>query len=319
MKNQDHINELLGRYFAKEELTGEQQKDMEQWIREHPEEFRKLQNLMAHTEKKLHETPIFNAEKAWKKVEPKLDNQRHRHLYVWRTITAIAASIVLIVAGIQFWFYKQAETMRFENQTAYMKNYLLPDSSEVILFPNSSVDCRFAQNDGPRKVQLNGKAFFQVKKSHGRKFQIKADEVLVEVVGTSFIVDASQSKKTLVQVRTGKVKVSSGSSDITLVKNEQVEIRSNKILMKQIDQPEKLFGFVQKKLVIQNENVDEVVRQIEMTTGVHISVEPTIGKNIITTQLELSRMDEVLQELSYLCKCQYEKTDDNHYRLYMNK
>lgn len=318
MKNQDHINELLGRYFAKEKLSEEQQKDLKQWMEEHPEEFRKLQNLMTHTEKKLHEAPIFNAERAWEKVEPKLDSHRHRTLYTWKTITAIAASIVLILAGIQFWFQKQAEAVRFENRTANLKNYLLPDSSEVILFPNSSVDCRFAQNDGPRKVQLNGKAFFQVKKSHGRKFQIKADEVLVEVVGTSFIVDASQNKKTLVQVRTGKVKVSSGSSEIELIKNEQVEIRSSRILMKRIDRPEQIFGFVQKKLVIQNESIDEVVRQIEMITGVQIRVEPAIGKNIITTQLELSRMDEVLQELSYLCKCQYEKTDDNHYRLYMN-
>lgn len=319
MKNQDHINELLGRYFAKEELTGEQQKDMEQWIGEHPEEFQKLQNLMAHTEKKLHEAPIFNAERAWKKVEPKLDSHRHRHLHAWKTITAIAASVILILAGVQLWFYKQAESVRFENQTAYIKNYLLPDSSEVILFPNSSVDCRFAQNDGPRRVQLDGKAFFQVKKSHGRKFQIRANDVFVEVVGTSFIVDASQNQETLVQVRSGKVKVSSGSSDITLVRNEQVEIRSNKILMKQIDRPDELFGFVQKKLVVQNESVDEVIRQITMITGVQISVEPAIGKNIITTQLELSRMDEVLQELSYLCKCQYEKTGNNHYRLYMNE
>lgn len=319
MKNQDHINELLGRYFAKEQLTGEQRKDMEQWIEQHPEEFHNLQKLMIHTEKKLHEVLIFNAEKAWQKVEPKLHTHRHRTLHAWKTVSAIAASIILLLAGIQIWFYQQSEAVRYENQTAHIKNYLLPDSSEVILFPNSSIDCRMAQNDGPRKVQMKGKAFFQVKKSHGRKFQIKADEVLVEVVGTSFIVDASHNKETQVLVRSGKVKVSSGSSEIELVKNEQVEIRSNKILMKRIDQPEKVFGFVQKKLVIQNETVDEVIRQIEMTTGIQISAEPAIGKNIITTQLELSHMDDVLKELSYLCKCQFEKIDENHYRLYLNE
>lgn len=317
MKNQDHINELLGRYFAKETMTGEQQKDMEQWIKENPEEFRKLQQLMEHTEEKLHQTPIFNAEHAWKKVEPRLHTHSHKRLHLWKTVSAIAASLLILLAGIQIWFYLKTENVRFENQTAYIQNYLLPDSSEVILFPKSYVDCRFAQNDGPRKVQMEGKAFFHVKKSHGRKFQIKADEVLVEVVGTSFIVDASHNKQTQVLVRSGKVKVSSGSSEIELEKNEQVEINSNKILMKQIEQPEKVFGFTQKKLVVQNETVDEVIRQIEMTTGVKISVEPAIGKNLITTQLDLTRMEDVLQELSYLCKCQYEKTNKDHYRLYI--
>lgn len=163
---------------------------------------------------------------------------------------------------------------------------------------------------------MDGKVFFKVKRDVSRKFQIKADETLVEVLGTSFIIDASQNDQTKVQVRTGKVKVSSGSSEVELEKNEQVEISGSKITMKRIEQPASVFGFVQKLLVVQDEPLSEVIRQIETLCGVRIVADAAIEKNRITTHLDLNRMEEVIQELAELCQCQYQKTDEQNYRLF---
>lgn len=313
MKNQDYINELLGKYFAKEELNGEQRKDIELWIQNNPEEFHKLKRVMEHTEEKLHQAPMFNADLAWQKIEPRLKTQKKIHRITWTVISAVAAS--LIVAWMAIRLIPTSDALRFENRTASIQNYLLPDSSEVILFPNAVVDCRIAQNEGDRKVDMQGKVFFKVKKSHGRKFRIKADEAFVEVLGTSFIVETAADRRMNVQVRTGKVKVTSGSSEVELEKNEQVEITGSKIIMKKIDQPEAVFGFVQKQLVVQNEPLEEVVKQIETITGVQITMDAKVGKNKISTRLDLNQMEPVVQELAELCKCQYEKTDNSHYRL----
>lgn len=314
MKNQDYINELLGRYFAKEKLNEEQQKDLKLWIENHPEEFRKLKNVMEHTEKQLHKTPMFNAELAWKKVEPRLKTQNAVSILPWKIITAIAASLVIIWLAVRL--IPTSKSLHYENRTASIQNILLPDSSEVILFPNATLDCRIAENDGDRKVNMDGKVFFKVKRSKGRSFQIKAEETFVEVLGTSFIVDASQKSKTKVQVRNGKVKVSSGNSDVELEKNEQVEISGSKITMKMIDRPEQIFGFVQKELVVQNEPITEVVKEIEILTGVRITPDTTVGKNKITTRLDLNQIEQIVEELANLCQCQYEKTDSYHYRLF---
>ncbi len=314
MKNQDYINELLGRYFAKEELDREQQKELELWMESHPEEFRKLKKVMAHTEEKLHTAPMFNAELAWKKVEPKLKTQRQLSIRPWKVMTAIAASLVIVMLAVRL--IPNSKSLHYENRTASIQNILLPDSSEVTLFPNATLDCRIAENDGDRKVNMNGKVFFKVKRSKGRRFQIKAEETFVEVLGTSFIVDASQKSKTKVQVRSGKVKVSSGSSEVELEKNEQVEISGSKITMKTIDQPAQVFGFVEKELVVQNEPITEVVKDIETLTGVQITLESAVSKNKITTRLDLNQIEQIVKELANLCQCQYEKTDSYHYRLF---
>lgn len=314
MKNQDYIDDLLGKFFAQEELNKEEKKELELWIDSHPEEFRKLKHIMAHTEEQLHKAPMFNAELAWKKVEPQLQTQKQISIRPWKIITAIAASLVVVWLAVRL--IPTTESLHYENRTASIQNVLLPDSSEVILFPNAAIDCRIAEASGDRKVSMDGKVFFKVKRDVNRKFQIKADETLVEVLGTSFIIDASQNNQTKVQVRTGKVKVSSGSSEVELEKNEQVEISGSKITMKRIEQPASVFGFVQKLLVVQDEPLSEVTRQIETLCGVRIVADAAIEKNRITTHLDLNRMEEVIRELAELCQCQYQKTDEQNYRLF---
>ena len=86
--------------------------------------------------------------------------------------------------------------------------------------------------------------------------------------------------------------------------------------MKRIEQPASVFGFVQKLLVVQDEPLSEVIRQIETLCGVRIVADAAIEKNRITTHLDLNRMEEVIQELAELCQCQYQKTDEQNYRLF---
>lgn len=50
MKNQDYIDDLLGKFFAQEELNKEERKELEVWINSNSEEFQKLKHIMAHTE-----------------------------------------------------------------------------------------------------------------------------------------------------------------------------------------------------------------------------------------------------------------------------
>ena len=46
MNCKEDINELLARYFAKEELTGTQQKVLDEWISANAEEFERMRKLM---------------------------------------------------------------------------------------------------------------------------------------------------------------------------------------------------------------------------------------------------------------------------------
>lgn len=317
MKNQDYIDELLGRYFAQEELTGEQQKELEEWKRTNPEEFVRLERLLKRADGVLQESQVFDAGKAWQRVAPQLSDRRQIRLIPQVWITAVAAALVLVWFGLKaFWMGGPSDLLRYENQTARLATYLLPDSSEIMLFPGSSVSCRIARSEGERKVDLSGKAFFRVQKDAGRKFRVKSGDVLVEVLGTSFLVDASSARETAVQVKSGRVRVSSGEAEVELTVNEQVRVSGNSLKKSMIPDFEETFGFVDNVLVFREESVSQIVREIEQTAGVQILLGPGVGDNKITTRLDLNQMQDVVEELAYLCKCRYEQKDSLHYRLY---
>lgn len=74
MDCKEDINELLARYFAKEELTGAQQQVLDEWISANREEFERMQRVVEAPVKKP-EPAEFNAEAAWEKVESRLENK----------------------------------------------------------------------------------------------------------------------------------------------------------------------------------------------------------------------------------------------------
>lgn len=316
MKNQDYIDELLGRYFAQEQLTDEQQRELDAWKSAHPDEFDRLARLLEQADGLLRRQQVFDADRAWSRIAPKLTEHRRIRMIPAVWITAVAASLVLAWLGLKAFWPGEQDLLRYENRTAKIERYLLPDNSEVMLFPGAAVSCRIAPNEGERRVDLEGKAFFHVQRDAGRKFRVKAGEALVEVLGTSFLVDASSHREIAVQVKTGRVRVSSGEAAVELTVNEQVLVSGRTLRKNRIPSPDETFGFADRKLVFRDVPVEQVVQQIEQVSGVQIVLEPEVSKNRITTRLDLRHMPDVVQELAYLCQCSYEQTDSLHYRLY---
>lgn len=91
---------------------------------------------------------------------------------------------------------------------------LLEDSSTVELEPGSAL--RYPSNfeAGRRVVILKGNAFFSIRKNPKRPFLVHAGSVTTRVLGTSFHVGtAANGRQTTVEVVTGLVSVSAGSTD----------------------------------------------------------------------------------------------------------
>lgn len=318
MRNQDYIDELLGKYFAKEYMTNEQQKELDDWIKNNQEDFERIKSLINYTENSLYENHTFDAQRAWDKISPLLSEQRHRHMHIWTLVTAVAASVILVWLGTQILFKTSdsENTIFIANRTNQIENHLLPDSSKVTLFPKSEIKCLIAQSHQDRKVELNGKAFFEIKKANGRKFRVNANNVNVEVLGTSFIVDAYQNNSTTVQVRTGHVKVTSEDTSVELLQNEQVSFTGNKIQKERITNTDAVFGFVNQILVFKEESIENVISQIKEVSGIEIEIDQNVRFNAITARLDLTQPQEAIKEIAFLCQCHYEQTDSMHYRLF---
>lgn len=131
--------------------------------------------------------------------------------FTWRNYAA--AAILIMLMGTCFYFTQNtsksdvlvAETV-IENTTIKVKRIVLPDSSKVDLSPNSKIvyAANFATN---RKIDLEGEAYFKVKKDKKHPFQVFCEETTTTVLGTSFIVKSNENEGVEVQLYEGSVQM----------------------------------------------------------------------------------------------------------------
>jgi len=130
----------------------------------------------------------------------------------WRYYAA-ASILLFILIGTGIYFNENslgesnvvAETI-IENTTSTIKFVVLPDSSKVELSPNSKISYgpNFALN---RKIEIDGEAFFKVKKDKQHPFQVFCDETTTTVLGTSFTVKESENEEITVELFEGSVQM----------------------------------------------------------------------------------------------------------------
>lgn len=108
----------------------------------------------------------------------------------------------------------------------------LPDGSRVWLNASSSVKYPVAFTGEERVVSVTGEAFFEVAKDPKKPFRVKVGEMLIDVLGTSFNVNAYDNeplvKTTLLE---GSVKVSNKKGAVLLLVNQQSQMKLNEDLV----------------------------------------------------------------------------------------
>ena len=121
--------------------------------------------------------------------------------------------------------------------------YRLTLSDGTKVFLNSMTALKYPVQFGQdkREVELVGEAYFEVKKNAAKPFVVNTKEMKVEVLGTSFNVNAyKDSKNTVTTLVEGKVKIShplNGEDDQILNPNEQavMDNLTGKILLCKVD------------------------------------------------------------------------------------
>lgn len=140
-----------------------------------------------------------------------------------RWIRAAAILLAIVAVGGYFWRANDADTTRLvsiatdssDEQLRLIvtgpgqkKLVTLPDSSLVWLNANSQLEIPEGFGKSARLVALKGEAFFDVKPSDGLVFRIDVGDVSVNVLGTSFNINAyEQLDHTQIWVSTGRVSV----------------------------------------------------------------------------------------------------------------
>lgn len=106
------------------------------------------------------------------------------------------------------WFKSQNQLVNRSNLSERAQVITLQDGSRVTLQPNSSVTYPETFDGQERTVQLEGEAFFEVKRNPEQPFLVHFNNLTVKVLGTSFNIRSFAGEQNIrVTVKTGKVAV----------------------------------------------------------------------------------------------------------------
>ncbi|NGM61581.1 DUF4974 domain-containing protein [Sphingobacterium sp. SGG-5] len=170
----------------------------------------------------------------------------------------------------------------------------LSDSTVIYLGAESSLTypTRFAAHE--RKVRLEGEAFFEVARDTNRPFLVISEDVVTQVLGTSFKVESFNGSPTLVSVSSGKVRVSQRLENqelrllADLTKGQQVAWdRQKDIANTSISTPISADTFMSGKLIFEDRPLAEIVEALKRNYNLEIKIQrPSLAKRPIRIILE---------------------------------
>lgn len=223
-KDPTYYQDLIAKYFAGE-LAGEELSALSAWLKSdtgNQKVFDEYRKSWEAVEKSKIDALDINAE--WAKIKGKIPSQRQeekepkiikletepatRRVFL-RQAMRIAA-VLIILLGIGYVILNYLQKPPSQKQLMAMNEKVegrLPDGSTVTLNAGSTLDYPEKFTGDERLVKLTGEAFFEITPDKTKPFKISANEVVVEVVGTSFTVNASPDGNVEVIVKTGKVAV----------------------------------------------------------------------------------------------------------------
>ena len=207
-----------------------------------------------------------------------------------------------------------------EQQTIYVPKsgeyeLLLSDGSKVFLNSESQLIFPSYFEGDTRRVELTGEAYFEVKKE-GKPFIIQTPDLTVEVLGTSFNINAYQTNSyinaTLVE---GSISIrlpeSRGTFLIEPDHNFRLDKLSDEISIQQVN-PEVYTAWVKGEFIFRNQSLTEIFTQLERWYDFKIIYENAdIGKMRFTGSAEKARpLNYLLNQIQAVTDIEYRTEED---------
>lgn len=190
------------------------------------------------------------------------------------------------------------------NQSGVRSQFVLPDGSTVWLNSESTVKYPEDFNkQNIRQIQLEGEAFFDVKRDINHPFVVKTESIEVTVLGTSFNVMAYKDNKiTETTLVTGKVGIERNQSKtrnaqkVILTPNHKAVFNkeTDKFIMDKVD-AEIYTSWKNGKLIFDNTSFADVIEKIERWYGIDVEYDKELAsKYFYTITITNENIEEVL-------------------------
>lgn len=264
---QDYYLDLASKYLSGNASDGEV-KELEDWVSADPENRQAFlllkkawmlsgidrQQSTPDTGQRWRDTArqLFGDDRI---VEMKPRTSRRRWMSIAATIALLA--VVATVIFLQPWGGRPM----LAKATDESKTIELRDGSQVVLNRASTLAYSFDQETATRRVELSGDAFFDVARDEAKPFVVQSGAVQVEVLGTSFYVDAREGQPQVqVIVESGRVAVRQGEQEAILEAGEMAVFQiASQQLAKQAAPDQNFRALKTDTLQFDNTRLEEVV------------------------------------------------------------
>ncbi len=262
-----------------------------------PEERERLSAILGESEK-LKVPEGKSTATAWQEFASKVEKPEEGHHAEpgvlepsrnWRRLMLpVAASVSLIITLYFVLTVNKTTTVRAE--VGERLTHVLPDGSEVILNAATSIAYKSSSWGTNRNIQLDGEAFFSVKK--GQEFTVQSSSGKVVVLGTSFnIYDREGSYE--VQCKTGKVRVEVMDQRIELEKGQATLWDNNQLKPPFATTEEKSGAWTQGKFYFEEKSLTKVFEELQRQFAVEIKAQGVEGR-IYTGFFTTNSLEEAL-------------------------
>ncbi|MDH6359047.1 FecR domain-containing protein [Parabacteroides sp. PF5-9] len=233
----------------------------------------KFEQRIAFVAKHYNEKKL-NTDEAWKRFAA--GSAIRKRIPLRRYVAGIAAVFVLLIGfGIVYLMHKNTPDWVIVNTLSNQsKDVYLPDSTLVSLAGDSKIKYnRKDFNQKRRTVEMNGKAFFQVKQDVMRPFAVKTTYTVTTVVGTSFQIE-EREEATKINVASGKVLFEDHSEGdknlLTAGMSAEYNAENKRIAIQVADNDMNYLSWKTQTLIFHETPLERVIRDLNECFNVQI-------------------------------------------------
>lgn len=242
-----------------------------------------------------------------------------------RYAVAIAAFVAGIVCtGGVLWGLLSDSTSQYTilTESGQRARAVLPDGTKVWLNASTTIEYQTSFFSSDRKVNLQGEAYFEVKKEEHAPFIVSAKGIETRVLGTKFNICAYNEEPTLkTTLLEGNVKVTfpfNEKEEVVMKPDQQltVYLTDRKTQLVNIPDAKKSIGWIEGKLHFNRSTLKEIAETLEKHYDVHINIDDvTLQQQRFTCDFDLSdNIEQILSVLSLTNKFDY-RIQDQEVRL----
>ena len=318
--------EALARYLAGESSVAESER-ISRWLEEHKADAELVGALdKAMTSLALRDAGDVDVDQALSRVAERRESPTadpappirrpsrgphysRRTTSPWRVVAILAAAAAIVIAA-RLVLQRNGEDRAplpdagagrtFTTAVGKRDSLRLPDGGRVVLGPASRLVVAAGYGGRAREVELHGEAYFDVVHDTTRPFVVRAGDVSLRDVGTSFTVRADSGRHVRVVVTSGSVMLRSGArsdSGALLAAGDIATVQPDGRVMSQhgVATAEYL-AWMRDSLVFRDASLSDVSDALRRWYGVEMRIDDsTLAERHLTMTFAGDPLDRVLR------------------------